>query len=159
MSFHTKLSISFREQEVLLVGIQQIARSIAHRYHTCDPFKIARNRHIKILYAPLGKVIGFHSYSLRLHVIHLNQELDEPMLQFVCAHELGHTILHPDINTAFMTHRTFFSASKLEREANTFAVELLLPDDFVRENEGCSIYQLARLRGVPEGLVELKGIA
>lgn len=58
-----------------------------------------------------------------------------------------------------MTHRTFFSASKLEREANTFAVELLLPDDFIRENEGCSIYQLARLRGVPEELVELKGIA
>ncbi len=138
------------------MGIQQIARSIVHRYHTCDPFKIARNRHIKILYAPLGKVMGFHSYSLRLHVIHLNQELEEPMLQFVCAHELGHTILHPDINTAFMTHRTFFSASKLEREANTFAVELLLPDDFVRENEGCSIYQLARLRGVPEKLAELK---
>ncbi|MDD7678133.1 MAG: ImmA/IrrE family metallo-endopeptidase [Anaerovibrio sp.] len=102
------------------------------------------------------QVMGFHSYSLRLHVIHLNQELDDPMLQFVCAHELGHTILHPDINTAFMTHRTFFSASKLEREANTFAVELLLPDDFIRENEGRSIYQLARLRGVPEKLAELK---
>ena len=116
----------------------------------------AKERHIKILYAPLGKVMGFHSYSLRLHAIPLTQELDEPMLQFVCAHELGHTILHPDINTAFMTHRTFFSASKLEREANTFAVELLLPDELVRENEGGSIYQLARLRGVPEKLAELK---
>ena len=141
------------------MNIHSMAQNISRKYHTCDPFKIARNRHIKILYAPLGKVMGFHSYSLRLHVIHLNQELDEPMLQFVCAHELGHTILHPDINTAFMTHRTFFSASKLEREANTFAVELLLPDSFIRENEGRSIYQLARLRGVPEGLVELKGIA
>lgn len=138
------------------MNIHSMAQNISRKYHTCDPFKIARNRHIKILYAPLGKVMGFHSYSLRLHVIHLNQELEEPMLQFVCAHELGHTILHPDINTAFMTHRTFFSASKLEREANTFAVELLLPDDFVRENEGCSIYQLARLRGVPEELVVLK---
>ncbi len=138
------------------MNIHSMAQNISRKYHTCDPFKIARNRHIKILYAPLGKVMGFHSYSLRLHVIHLNQELDEPMLQFVCAHELGHTILHPDINTAFMTHRTFFSASKLEREANTFAVELLLPDDIIRENEGCSIYQLARLRGVPEKLAELK---
>lgn len=138
------------------MDIQKIARSIAKKYQTANPFQIAKERHIKILYAPLGKVMGFHSYSLRLHVIHLNQELDEPMLQFVCAHELGHTLLHPDINTAFMTHHTFFSASKLEREANTFAVELLLPDDFVRENEGCSIYQLARLRGVPEKLAELK---
>ena len=141
------------------MNIHSMAQNIARKYHTCDPFKIARNRHIKILYAPLGKVMGFHSYSLRLHVIHLNQELYEPTLQLICAHELGHTILHPDINTAFMTHHTFFSASKLEREANTFAVELLLPDDFVRENEGYSIYQLARLRGVPEGLVGLKGIA
>lgn len=138
------------------MNIHSMAQNISRKYHTCDPFKIARNRHIKILYAPLGKVMGFHSYSLRLHVIHLNQELEEPMLQFVCAHELGHTILHPDINTAFMTHRTFFSASKLEREANTFAVELLLPDELVRENEGGSIYQLARLRGVPEKLAELK---
>ena len=122
------------------MNIHSMAQNISRKYHTCDPFKIARNRHIKILYAPLGKVMGFHSYSLRLHVIHLNQELEEPMLQFVCAHELGHTILHPDINTAFMTRRTFFSASKLEREANTFAVELLLPDELVRENEGGSIY-------------------
>ena len=91
------------------MDIQKIARSIAKKYQTANPFQIAKERHIKILYAPLGKVMGFHSYSLRLHVIHLNQELDEPMLQFVCAHELGHTILHPDINTAFMTHRTFFS--------------------------------------------------
>ena len=141
------------------MDIHIITQNIARKHHTHSPFEIARNRHIKILYAPLGNVMGFHSYSLRLHVIHLNQELDEPMLQFVCAHELGHTILHPDINTAFMTHRTFFSASKLECEANTFAVELLLPDDFVRENEGYSTYQLARLRGVPEELVGLKGIA
>ena len=138
------------------MNIHSMAQNISRKYHTCDPFKIARNRHIKILYAPLGKVMGFHSYSLRLHVIHLNQELEEPMLQFVCAHELVHTILHPDINTAFMTRRTFFSASKLEREANTCAVELLLPDELVRENEGGSIYQLARLRGVPEKLAELK---
>ena len=51
------------------------------------------------------------------------------------------------------------NTDRIEREANTFAVELLLPDSFIRENEGCSIYQLARLRGVPEELVGLKGIA
>ena len=75
-------------------------------------------------------------------------------------HELGHAVCTPDANTSWISAYTLaLNTDRIEREANTFAVELLLPDDFVRENEGCSIYQLARLRGVPEELVELKGIA
>ena len=53
---------------------------------------------------------------------------------------------------------TFYSKGKFERQANTFAVELLLPDDLLREYSDCSIYQLAASVGVPEEFVELKVI-
>ncbi|WP_314797209.1 ImmA/IrrE family metallo-endopeptidase [uncultured Selenomonas sp.] len=51
---------------------------------------------------------------------------------------------------------TYNPHSRFERQANTFAVELLLPDDLLREYPDCSIYQLARSAGVPENFVELK---
>ena len=49
-----------------------------------------------------------------------------------------------------------FSRDKFERQANTFAVELLLPDELLREYEGYSIYHIAASYGVPEEFVELK---
>ena len=42
-------------------------------------------------------------------------------------------------------------------QANTFAVELLLPDELLREYPDCSIYQLAASVGVPSEFVGLKG--
>ena len=49
-----------------------------------------------------------------------------------------------------------FSRDKFEMQANMFAVELLLPDDLLREYPDCTVYQLARSVGVPEEFVELK---
>ncbi|MBS6382501.1 MAG: ImmA/IrrE family metallo-endopeptidase [Veillonella dispar] len=65
--------------------------------------------------------------------IHLNASIPDDMLPFVCANELGHTILHPNINTPFLRKHTLFSIDKIERQANAFAVELLLPDEFLAE--------------------------
>ena len=88
----------------------------------------------------------------------LNSDLPEHLESFVCAHELGHAICHPDINVQWLCESTFYSKGKFERQANTFAVELLLPDDLLREYPDCTVYQLARSVGVPEEFVELKGI-
>lgn len=68
------------------------------------------------------------------------------MRKFVCAHELGHALLHPGINTPFLKASTLFSVNKLEREANEFAVELLLPDDLIKEywtiQEAAAVYEV-----------------
>ena len=78
------------------------------------------------------------------------------MQRFVCAHELAHSILHADLNVPKLTRYTMFSRDKFERQANAFAVELLLPDELLREYPDCSIYQLAASYGVPQDFVELK---
>jgi len=77
-------------------------------------------------------------------------------INFTIAHELGHMQLHRDLNTVFMDTKTFNPHSRFERQANIFAVELLLPGDLLREYPDCTVYQLARSVGVPEEFVELK---
>ncbi|MGE7091255.1 ImmA/IrrE family metallo-endopeptidase [Lysinibacillus sp. NPDC048646] len=78
----------------------------------------------------------------------------------MCAHELGHAILHPDENTAFLKKNTLFSTDKIEIEANTFAVELLLPDELFKDQccSGFTIYDAIAEKGVPIELLSFKSI-
>ena len=52
------------------------------------------------------------------------------------ADELGHAILHRTENCYFIRNKTFLSTAWIEREANTFAAELLIPDSLIYENPG-----------------------
>ena len=46
--------------------------------------------------------------------------------------------------------------SKMEIEANTFAAELLIPDELIYENPGMSSEQIARLSGYNEMIMKFK---
>lgn len=137
---------------------RQVAIGIAELYNTNNPFEIARERNIGILYEPMKTTYGFYVRYRRFQNIILNNELPKEMQRFVCAHELAHSILHADLNVPKLTRYTFFSRDKFEVQANTFAVELLLPDELLREYPDCSIYQLAASFGVPREFVDLKSI-
>ena len=107
----------------------------------------------------LGSEDGFVCYDASHDRYRLAYDCERrgARMRWTLAHELGHAVCTPDANTSWISAYTLaLNTDRIEREANTFAVELLLPDSFIRENEGCSIYQLARLRGVPEKLAELK---
>ena len=64
--------------------------------------------------------------------------------------------MHGDLNTVFMDTKTFHPHTRFERQANTFAAELLLPDELLLESTECSIYQLAQSYGLPTKYAELK---
>lgn len=138
---------------------REVAIEIADRHNTNNPFEIARERNIRILYVSMKTTFGFYVRYHRMQNIILNDELSDGMQQFVCAHELGHSILHADLNVPKLTRYTMFSRDKFEIQANTFAVELLLPDGFLHEYADCSIYQLAASVGVPKEFIELKQYA
>lgn len=80
------------------------------------------------------------------------------MQRFVCAPELGHAILHPGPNTPFLKKNTFFSIDKIEVEAKTFAVELLLTDESIYEfrDSNLSIYEICEMHGIPPEISHLK---
>ncbi|EEL18780.1 hypothetical protein bcere0016_4660 [Bacillus cereus 95/8201] len=111
-----------------------------------------------MLFENLGNTLGFYSTYKRFKFIHINNEIDEITQRFVCAHELGHAVLHPKSNTPFLRNQTFFSVDRLEVEANTFAVELLLTDESIDtyKDTNLSIQEIAEIHGIPKGFACLK---
>jgi Zn-dependent peptidase ImmA (M78 family) len=141
-----------------MTGIKEIVRQLIKKHKSTDPFQIAKEKNIIVLFEELGNTLGFYSSYKRIKFIHINNQLGEMMQRFVCAHELGHAVLHPKSNTPFLRANTLFSVEKLELEANTFAVELLLPDDVITQyqNTELTIYDVAEIYSVPRELVHLK---
>ncbi|WP_368653161.1 ImmA/IrrE family metallo-endopeptidase [Ornithinibacillus sp. 4-3] len=105
--------------------IKKKIEQLVKKYETNNPFKIANELNITIVYEPLGSISGYYSKSHRFKVIHINENLPYEKQLSTCAHELGHAILHPNENTAFLKANTYYSTEKIEVEANMFALELL----------------------------------
>ena len=138
--------------------IKEYALKIAEKHATTNPFEIARRKNIIVLFEDLGNTLGFYNTYKRFKFIHINNQINETTQQFVCAHELGHAVLHPKANTPFLRNQTFFSVDRLEIEANTFAVELLLTDEMISayKDTRLSIQEIAEVHGIPGGFARLK---
>ncbi|WP_085523887.1 ImmA/IrrE family metallo-endopeptidase [Tuberibacillus sp. Marseille-P3662] len=126
---------------------------------TNDPFEIANFINVHVVPWDLHEEInGFYKYDRRNKYIFYNSNLGNEMQYFVCAHELGHAVLHPKVNTPFLRSSTFFSINKIEVEANTFAVELLIPDKVIYDqcNSRMTIQEAASTYNVPHEVAHLK---
>lgn len=130
-----------------------VTQLIVHHGTNC-PFEIASQRNITVLYDTLGEMLGYFSTYKRMKMIHINKQISKQEQKFTCAHELGHSILHPGVSTPFLQRNTFQSVDKIERQANQFSVELLIPDELLLE--GMSIYEAAAMCGVPQEVAHLK---
>lgn len=109
---------------------KQLADELIARWHTNNPFELCQLLDILVVQVPLtAEIRGFYQYALNTHLIYLNQALDEPQQKFVCAHELGHALLHPRDNRVFLDTATYQVTAKLEQAANRFACHLLYPED------------------------------
>lgn len=138
------------------MDIKHTVQKLSKKYKTNDPFKLASELDILVVYANLGSILGYFDAHFRIKTIHINENAPEELKGFICAHELGHAVLHAKVNTPFLSAYTLYSVGKIERQANTFAVELLLHDDYIKDNSSCSIYTLARNQGVPIQFIKLK---
>ena len=129
---------------------------LIHKYKTRDPFEIARSLRIHTILEPLGVVRGYYHRILHQKFIHINCDLPEREKLLVCAHELGHAVLHPEANTPFMRGNTLYSITRFEREANYFAADLLIDESLFKEHPEFTSQQLSSLLGFPEALVQMK---
>ncbi|WP_400194668.1 ImmA/IrrE family metallo-endopeptidase [Lysinibacillus telephonicus] len=135
--------------------IKEKVEGLYKKYNTRNPFTIAKKMNIQVFFWDLPTEIrGFYQYEKRNRFIFINNNLSYEDQLTVCAHELGHAILHTQINTSYMRTNTFLSVNKIEREANRFAAELLIPDSSFEESN--NIYEIASLHQVPVELVKLK---
>lgn len=138
--------------------IKQKANSMARKYNSRNPLEIIKNLNVILVYYPLKDVRGFYQFFQRNNIIYIDDNLPENEQIVVCAHELGHMLLHKNSNALFMDTRTHFVTTKYENEANTFAAELLIPDEIILENPNMTKNQIARLTGYDEKIMEFKKI-
>lgn len=140
------------------MNVHDIVERTVHKYGTRSPYELAERMGIIVQKSDLGTIRGYYFKKYRVKLIILNEDLSELDERFVFAHEIGHSVMHEDANTPFLMENTLFSKNKLEREANLFAIELLVPDEIVTKNPDLTLEQMARLTGYREELLRCKNI-
>lgn len=142
------------------MDIKNKVEQLIKKYGTNDPFEIAKHENIHIWYGNLGGKYGNYIKYRREKYIFIDKNITpEKMIKFVCAHELGHALCTPKENTQWLkTYTMSINSDKIEKIANTFAVELLLPDMYLHENSDYSIYNLATAQGIPKKFIHLKNL-
>lgn len=119
---------------MIKLNIKLRVLNLIARHRTRNPFKLARLLNIEIVYEDLGEIRGFFKKILRRKFIFINNKLSEFDQKLVCAHELGHAVLHSSNRIQFLINNTkLLRKSRIEDEANLFASWLLFPSDDVIE--------------------------
>lgn len=138
------------------MDIKKMANKLARQHHSRNPFEIIKGLNVIIVFVPLVGVKGFYQHFQRNNIIYIDESLPYHEQQLVCAHELGHMLLHKKANALFMDTYTGFNTAKYESEANKFAMELLISDERLLEKQEYTTEQLARIFGYSEELIKLR---
>lgn len=131
-----------------MTWIKNKVEQLTKTYKTNDPFELAAAMNIQLYQWDLhSEIMGFYKYIRRNRFIFINSNLVDEDKTFTCSHELGHAVLHPKVNTPFLRANTFYSIDKIEREANEFAVNLLLYNKNMQDYE--TKFDVMRESGIP----------
>lgn len=143
-------------------SLSNIGSNLVKRCGTRDPFRIAQELGIEVLFCPdFGPLKGMYRVIKRNRFIFINEDLNEQMQGIVCAHELGHDQLHRNLakGKGLQEFMLYDMATKPEYEANVVAAEILLDTDEVLEyiyGYGYTCEQIARAMHTDINLVALK---
>jgi len=141
------------------MDIKKLVNKIVKKYNTNNPFDICKEMNIIVIETFLGKKTrGFYQYLKRNHVIYLDLNLEYEEKKMVLSHELGHALMHKDINAIFLDTRTFLKTSYYEKDADTFATMLLISDEDLLEyiNYEYTIENIANIYGCSQELIKLR---
>ena len=141
--------------------IIELANRIRNEYGS-NAIETAEDLGIKVWFRKLGSLKGVYLSENGTRYIVINDDLDEKMKEVVCAHELGHDMLHRELSEGRIRETTLFlENSRTEREANLFAASLLISDNEILselESEN-SIEVLSAKLGYPPEIISYKLIA
>lgn len=135
---------------------KRIAASLVCKYRTRDPFRLADALGYVVIRTPLQGIRGFYQYVKRCYVIYIDSALSDLDARFVCAHEIGHALMHRGYNRIFMDSHTYFPTNRYEIEANHFAVDFLYDDDDLRDFLEYPVQLAADCLGVSTELAEYR---
>lgn len=111
-----------------------LVRELVHKHGTSNPMDLAKYEDVHIEFDSYEETKGYFIKIGNIKYIVINQLLNEFLMLFVIAHELGHALMHHN-NFCVMkyekgvyltqSHNTFISNCIYEKEANLFAIYLL----------------------------------
>ena len=136
--------------------VKRLVAYYVKKYNTRNPFELASYLGVEVQTGQLGESSGLYMFLKNHKCVFLNEDLEEHERTLVMAHELAHSIMHRKENCYFIRNRTLLLTSKIEIEANTFAAELLIPDEIIMGNPGLTKAQIACLAGYDERIMEFK---
>ncbi len=107
--------------------IINFARDLRDTLKTDDPYEIAKFYGIAVLHNKTAAA-HFTAQTIRTKnyptIISINDKYSDKAKRILCAHELGHALLHADgVNYFAVTDKNIFT--QVEYEANLFAIALL----------------------------------
>lgn len=135
--------------------MRNLVERIMNKHGTNNPFTIAENENIIVRSAPLGKCHGYYLSIEGIRVIRYNSDDPEPVQRYTVAHELGHCFLHAEANF-FALKNTLFSSGWQERQADKFAIHLLITNDDLTENPQYTVDDWSKVLGIDRKLIELR---
>ena len=140
--------------------IQNVANKLIKKFDTRDPFQLCQAIGVEVFYADLGSLKGMYKYLKKNRFAVINENLDPFTKTLVCAHELGHDILHQNLarKVCLQEFILYDMKSRPEYEANLFASEILLPDDIILSlaRDGYDIEQISKELCTDINLIALK---
>ena len=140
--------------------IQTVANKLIKKFDTRDPFQLCQAIGVEVFYADLGSLKGMYKYLKKNRFAVINENLDPFTKTLVCAHELGHDILHQNLarKVCLQEFILYDMKSRPEYEANLFASEILLPDDIILSlaRDGYDIEQISKELCTDINLIALK---
>ena len=133
--------------------MDKLINTLVRKYKTNCPFTIAEHLNIHIHFEDLGNhTRGIYYCKLRRKFIVINSRLNSYWQRFICAHELAHDRLHRGLNRFFLDEYSLSNTNKYERQANQFAVQLLLSNSKIIPEE--TISQLFKRKGIPAEMIQ-----
>ena len=134
--------------------IRATAEALVRRHGTRDPFLLALYEDVRVLRPVLPERIhGFYQLRNGQRTIRVNALLPPPAARAVCAHELGHALLHPAENSQFLSGNRLALPGRLENDAELFAFYLLTEPPFLQGYD--TLERMASVTGLSEKAITL----
>ena len=106
--------------------IYKIVDYLVNEYGTKDPFELCQHLGIVVRFISVGEGFAFASSGL---IMINNKKYTEKSLRVICAHELGHVVLHNKDKINCFDRSYSLEKIEKDRQANIFAAYLLFEDN------------------------------
>ena len=104
-----------------------------------NPFELLKDKNTVITNSDFDKLEGLLLYDKNRSIVSINMNRPITRQRFTAAHELGHIVLHSEIKGNSFLCPIYGNKSKIEKEADCFASNLLMPSDEL--NKRVDLYQ------------------